>query len=449
MHILSRLKPAFLLALVFFAGGAYAQRISGTITPGSVADGIMRLSMSRGSSIRSVDSVVISPDGCFAFAEKKYPLGFYRLSVNDTDQVDIILDPEEERVDLEFSGVPLQRHIRVERSEENKRLWEYKLVSKKSQAVQASVLAEKELLKASQSQRLIELDSIAFRAVALQRDYLRGIVTGYPTSYFARIIQADQGVDDARDENPLAVMRAVDFSDPSLMRSAVYDKAVLTFLRNIHATGEEQFISASDSLLVFAGRDPECRAYMLDHLMDLYSTYGPAIALQDLIDKYVVSPEGITALDPSLHGKVTEILKVRVGADAPDVDLPASPVPVPLRMVVEKNRFTALFFYSSTCEHCHLEMPMMKDIYTAFKPNGLEVIGIALDADSTEFQKAIDENNLPWKCYSEFNGWGSKCAKAFQVKATPYFYLLDQRMRIVAKPVDAVALGLWLQDNVK
>jgi len=442
-------KPVLLLAVAFSVLDLSAQRITGTVPPAALSGSMLRLSVSRGSTDRLVDSATIAPDGRFAFAERQYPLGFYHLSISDTDRVDIILDPVERHVELDFSGVPLQRHIAVKRSDENKRLWEYKLVSKEAQAIQAGVTAEKQRVQASDTKRLLELDSISARAIGLQQAHLQGIISGYPKSYFAKVIKADRGVDDARDRNPLAVMKAVDFSDASLMRSAVYDKAVLTFLRNIHASSEEQFISASDSLLVYASRDPLCRSYMLDHLIELFSTYGPAMALQYLIDAYVVSPEGIAALDPALHAKVAEILKVRVGAEAPDVELPASPAPLPLRTVVERNRFTALFFYSSTCEHCHLEMPTLKEVYTSFKPKGLEVIGIALDADSADFQKAIEENGLSWKCYSEFNGWGAQCAKAFQVKATPYFYLLDRQMRIVDKPVDAIALGAWLQENLK
>ncbi len=426
-----------------------AQHLTGTLPVGAAADGLVHLSVSRGSKTRVVDSTTVLSDGHFAFAAREFPLGFYHLSINDTDQVDIILDPGEKHVELAFANTPLQRHITVKRSDENKRLWEYKLVSKESQAIQASVLLEKQGLRVDDTKRMLELDSIAARAMNLQQAHLQGIITGYPKSYFARVIKADRGVDDARDQNPLAVMKVFDFSDPSLMRSSVYDKAVMTFLRNIHVTSEEQFISASDSLLVYAGRDPECKAYMLDHLIDLYSTYGPEIPLQYLIDRYVVSPEGMTALDPSVHEKVAEILKVGVGADTPDVDLPAPAGPLALRSVVEKNQHTVLFFYSSTCDHCHAEMPVLKEVYTEFRSRGLEVIGIALDPDSSEFQKTIEANALPWKCYSEFNGWGSKVAKAFRVKATPWFYILDQRMRIVAKPVDAVAVGIWLQANVK
>ena len=449
MHLYPKFKLVLLLAMASCALDGNAQRINGKIPPASAPGGLMRLSMSRGSTTRSVDSTVISPEGRFAFAERAYPLGFYHLSINDSDQVDIILDPEEKQLEVEFTGVPLQRHIVVKRSDENKRLWEYKLVSKESQAVQASAIAEKQGLQVNDTKRMLELDSISARAVAMQQAFLLGIINGYPKSYFATVIRTDRGIDEARDQNPLAVMKVLDFSDPSMMRSAVYDKAVMTFLRNIHASNEEQFVSASDSLLVYAGRDAECKAYMLDHLIDLYSTYGPEMPLQYLIDRYVVSVEGIAALDPTLHAKVAEILKVGVGADAPDVDLPGPGGALALRSIVEKNRYTALFYYSSTCEHCHAEMPGMKQVYTTFRSKGLEVIGIALDPDTTEFQKIISEKGLPWKCYSEFNGWGSKAAKAFRVKATPSFYLLDQHMRIVAKPVDAVAMGLWLQENVK
>ena len=432
---------------MFCVGDAAGQRISGTIVPGAVHDGIIRLSVSRGSTTRMVDSTVVAASGRFNFTGREYPLGFYHLSVNDTDQVDIILAPAEEHVELEFSGLPLQRHIRVKRSDENKRLWEYKLVSKESQAVQAGVLAEKQKLQVTDSARILELDSIAGRAVRLQEDYLHGIMAGYPTSYLAKVVKADRGVDDLREQDPLAIRMAVDFSDPSLMRSAVYDKAVLTFLRNLRATREAQFVSASDSLLVYAAGDPECQAYMLDHLIGVFSTYGPEMALQHLIDRYVATNDALQALDPSLHAKVTELLKVSIGAEAPDVDLPRGSGPLQLRSIVGQNRFTALFFYGSSCEHCHMEMPTLKEVYSAFRSKGLEVIGIALDADSTEFQRTIDMNRLPWKCYSEFNGWGSSCAKAFQVRATPFFYLLDQRMRIVAKPVDAIALGAWLHEN--
>ena len=416
---------------------------------GAALDGLVLLSASHGSGTRSLDSTTLNSDGSFVFRRREFPTGFYHISINDTDRVDIILGQEEKEVELLFDGTPLQRHITVRRSDENKHLWEYKLVSKESQAIQAAVAAERQGLRVNDTRRSLELDSIAARAISLREAHLQGIISGFPNSYFAKVVKADRDVDQAQMLGPQALLKVFDFSDAALMRSAVYDKAVMTYLRNIRASSEVQFVSASDSLLVYAGRDPECRTYMLDHLIDLFSTYGPEAPLQHLIDRYVVSEEGMAALDPTLHTKVADILRVGIGATAPEVDLPSTEGSLALRDIVAKNRYTVLFFYSSTCDHCHAEMPTLKEVYATFHPKGIDVVGIALDPDSAEFQRTIDRIGLPWNSYSEFNGWGSKAAKAFRVRATPWFYVLDPRMRIVAKPVDAVALGIWLQEQVK
>ncbi|GEM_PF-588666 len=439
-----------LVAATCIFGMAGAQHITGSLPPGSATDGLIHLRISMGSSTRALDSTTIRPDGHFAFQPRTFQTGFYDLVINDSDRVDIILVPGEKNVELAFNGTPLQRHLSVVRSDENKRLWEYKLVSKESQAIQAAATADRHGLQVNDFARMRELDSISARAVQLKQAHLQGIINGFPNSYLAKVIRADQGLDDARDKNPLAVMKVFDFSDPSLVHSSIYDKAVMTFLRNIHASSEEQFISASDSLIGYASRDPDCRAYMIEHLIDLFSTYGPELPLDHIIDHYVVSTEAIAMMDPALRAKVTEIRKVSVGAEAPDLDLPVvDGPPIPLYAVVKEHRYTVLFFYGSTCDHCHKEIPVLKEVWNAFRPKGVQVLGIALDPDSTEFRKTIDEMELPWPAYSEFNGWGSKLAKALRVRATPWFYVLDRNMRIVAKPVDATALGLWLNEHVK
>ncbi|MFT3883920.1 MAG: hypothetical protein QM724_00360 [Flavobacteriales bacterium] len=71
-------------------------------------------------------------------------------------------------------------------------------------------------------------------------------------------------------------------------------------------------------------------------------------------------------------------------------------------------------------------------------------MGLALDADSAEFKERIKESAITWPSYSEFIGWGASSAKAYQVKATPSFYLLDPKLHIVAKPYDAAELGRLL-----
>lgn len=440
--------PACLLLLIAVLG-ASAQRVQGTIAaPGTDGRWIV-LHATRGSQHVPLDSAHIGADGRFVFARPANATGFYQLAVHDSDRVDIILDPREPVVDVSFSGLPLQQHILVNTSDENKRLWEYKLVSREAQAIEASVAQEKLGLQPTDMAKLSELDSIAARARRMREGHLARLLQGAPDSYFARVVRVDQAVEAAQGQAPMAVVKVFDFASGPLLRTSVYDKAVITFLRNLNAVSEEQFVAASDTLMRLAGPDRACRAYMLDHLIELFSTYGPDLALQHVIDRYVAPVGSSVDIDPTLRARVDELLKVSVGATAPDIVLNDHGREFLLSTRAAKHRYTVLFFYSSTCDHCHAQMPVLKQDHAAFHDQGVEIIGIALDADSAEFKASMAENEIPWACYSEFNGWGSKAGKAFLVKATPTFFLLDDRLRIEAKPYDATELGTELRALIK
>lgn len=436
-------KKLFLpLVLALTHVGCFAQHLSGTL-PANTAGHWLRLLVSRGSTAVLVDSARIDPQGRFDLGHAARPTGFYHLALNDSDVVDVIIDPREKEIALSFNGTPLQEHITVVRSDENKRLWQYKFVSRETQAVQAGVAQEKSKLQPTDKQHLDELDSTAARAVRIQMRQLEQVLKTAPTSYFAKVVRVDQAVEGLEGASPMAVARAFDLADPSLMRSSVYDKAVMTFLRNVNAMNEEQFVTATDTLIALASKSAECKAYMIDHLIDLYSTYGPEMPLQWIVDRYVI-PQGLNSVSPALRKKVSELMKVSVGATAPDPTIPTPGGPRRLSDLVKGRPRTVLFIYSSTCDHCHKQMPALMEIYRAEHPKGLEVIGYALDTDSAEFTQNIAEMGLTFPCYSGFNAWGGETPKLFQVKATPAFFLLDDHMRILAKPVDAADLRRWL-----
>lgn len=437
------------LAAGLASGNLCAQRLQGHLEDPTTKGAQLVVSVAKGSSFIPVDSVRTDAAGDFSFPETFKAAGFYRLALNDTDRMELILDGREPVVDLDFDSIPLADHVLVRVSDENKRLWEFKYISKETQAVRTAAARQRMGLLPTDTAQLEQLDAVEQRAMHMEEQYVHQLVTNGHGSYFAKVLMVDDAVRSARGKGPMAVAAACDFSDPELMRSSVYDKAVMVFLQNLNVVSEDQFVTASDTLMRLAERDPGCRAYMLDHLIDLFSTYGPEMALQHMIDRYVVPLADSTGLAPALRAKVDALMHISVGRTAPDVGLNDHGVIVPLSELVKDNTYTALFFYSSTCEHCHAQMPMLKIDRTRFMAKGFQVIGIALDVDSVDFLKSIADNAIPWKCYSEFNGWGSKAAQAFLVKATPGFFLLDNRMRIVAKPTDADELSHILQDLYK
>ncbi|MCL4283080.1 MAG: TlpA family protein disulfide reductase [Flavobacteriales bacterium] len=423
------------------AKGIEAQTLSGRFGDPSSQGQILQLAQARGTEMFPVDSITVAPDGSFRFPRTFNATGFYQLALNDSDQVKLILDRREPAVELRFDSLPMRRHVRVEASNENRLLQDFDHVATETAAVLAAVSMQRSALSYTDTFQLERLKEVEERALKTQVDFLEQVQEREPDSYFAKVLRADKAVRNAERKSPMDVATAFDFSDPDLMRSAVYDRAVMAFLQNLRAVHESQFVNAADTLMLLAGRDPLCKAFMLEHLVDLFSTYGPEVALQHVIDRYVAAGDGAVALSPTLKEKVAHLLRISLGRTAPDVVLNDHGRSLLLSELVQADRYTVLFFYSSTCEHCHAQMPQLKEDRMRYVDRGLDVIGIALDTDSADFQRSIRENAIPWRCFSEFNGWGSTVAKAFLVKATPSFFLLDRQMKIVAKPVDAVDLA--------
>lgn len=437
------LRSFFALACALLGlGPLAAQRLEGAIT-GTSRPHIL-LYAGRGEHYVAIDSARIDDKGHFAFHTPMRATGVYQLALSDSDRVDVLMDGVEPLVLLEFDGVPLDRHMLVRRSDENQRFWELRMASRQAEATRWAVMQAKATLKPDDFTAIRQQDSLAQQAQRERDRHVQRLVDGAPRSYFAKLVKADEDVTDAAGKSPMDLARVFDLGDPALLRSSIYDRAVMTFLRNVNAVHEDQFLVASDSLMALAQRDPDCQAYMLEHLLDLFSTYGPDRAAQHLLDRYVVQAKQPVAMSPALHARVADMLKVAVGATGPDLTLNDSGKLFQLSAEVRLHRYTLLFFYSSTCEHCHAEIPKLEELYKTYAAKGFAVIGLALDADSTEFRQRISESAVPWLSTSEFIGWGAQSAKLYQVKATPSFYLLDDRLHIVAKPYDTEELAVQL-----
>lgn len=425
--------------------GVNAQLLQGSIADPVAAGRTIRIHQARGAGFIPFDSTEVAGNGTFKFKEPIRSAGFYQLALNDSDRVDLVMDTREQQVVLRFGTLPLAEQVHVETSLENRAFLSLRSATAQTAAIREAVRLNKANLAPSDTLALQALDRVQARADSSLQHLLDSLVRGASHSCLGRSIRTERALEGARRKGPMAVAKVFDFSSPELLHSALYDEAIMVFLQNINAVSEDQFLNASDTLMKLASGNSECRAYMLEHLINLFATYGPDRAVQHLVDRYVVAAPDSFRMTPELRVLVEDLMRVSVGRTAPDIGLNDHGTPLRLSDLVGKGRYTALFFYSSTCEHCHAQMPGLKDLREVYHSKGFDVIGIALDVDSAQFLASIRDNAIPWKCFSEFNGWGSSAAKAFQVKGTPMIFLLDAAMTIVAKPANAVELHRELE----
>ena len=444
---MNRMKSLpFLLLFTAFGLAQYcdAQQIFGTIDRSVPARTIV-LYGTRGASHFPVDSVAITNKGRFTFPLNKYPAGFYQLGVNDTDRVDIILDPNEPEVELNFSGSPLQSNVKVSASAENKRMWAYKGISRKGYAESSAITEERKNASPIDTALLNSLDRREVRVQAGLDQALDSLIHLVPGGQFAFAVNTDRALDAAQSLGPDEIKRVFNFSSPRLLRSSSYSKAIMLVLQRTIVEDEYSLQHACDSLLLAADRDTACWNYTRAYLIELFATYGPDDLAQYLVDEYVVGAGAMNPPDEALMQLAAAQLRLVKGAPAPDVELakPGDPDTLHLADVWPKYDLTTLFFYSSTCDHCHHQMPGLRQLVLDY-PAKLHVVGIALDHDTLDFPKTLQEFGVNWPCYTMVMGWGDPAAKAFNVKATPSMFVIDRAGRIVAKPMDHEELRAFL-----
>lgn len=422
-----------------------AQRVEGRFSNKGAAPRQVLLQEVRGGDAIAIDSVPVGRKGQFAFQAQQRPAGFYRLVAGNEDVLDLILDPREPLVVLGFDGTPLQEHVTVKRSAENMRLWEYKRASRHAQQQLATLNSEIDLR--AHPERGPEYQERRNAILAQQEVLMERLLLQDTTSTFHYLVRSDQQLDDAFAQGRPAHAASLGWSDGRLLRSSVYPRAVMAYLRSAPEPMVEELMASADSLLAWAAPNLECWRYMRSLLFRVFQHYGPEMAAQHIVDRTMSGPGALLPVEPELAALARDLMRVSVGAPAPDVPLedPATGTRVMLSSRWPEAKATVLFFYSSTCDHCHAEMPGLKALHAEKRGAGLQVLGIALDADREEFLTALEALGLPWPSYSELNGWGSAAAKAFAVKATPTFVVIDANGIIAAKPYDHLELREQLE----
>jgi peroxiredoxin len=422
---------------------ASAQVIMGSFAKDVPLPSMVKLAVAWGGEMKPIDSVAVDPKGRFLFPKRSYPAGFYQLAIDQNDRLDLVLEPREPVVDLRFKGLPMQEHVEVIASRENQRLWAYKLASRRAQLR----LAENANLRAQAAGKdLQRLDSMDHQAREDKRQTLELLLAEDPTSFFAFVVRTDRDLERAAEAGPAAMAAAMPWSDQRLVRSSVYPKAVLSLLRSVPFDQPGGLRAASDSILSWAAPDSVCWTFARELLVRIFDQMGPEDMVQYLVDRYVMGPNALHPPDATLRRICDSRLAWAVGASIPTLRVrdPERQDSVDVNALVARHAYTLLFYYGSTCEHCHAEIPGLSAIRETYREKGFEVLGIALDADLEDYVGMRKAMGIRWPGGSDLMGWGSPAAKALGIKATPSLVLVDGAGTIVAKPYDHIELAEFL-----
>jgi thiol-disulfide isomerase/thioredoxin len=143
----------------------------------------------------------------------------------------------------------------------------------------------------------------------------------------------------------------------------------------------------------------------------------------------------------TISGKIDRMEATAVGKEA----IPINKVDInnnPVSLETLRGKYVLVDFWGSWCHPCRASHPHLKELYSKYKDDGFEILGVAyeqgktLEDCKTRWKNAIKEDDLTW--LQVLNNDGAKefdVVNAYGVTAFPTKILLDKEGKILARYV--------------
>lgn len=104
-----------------------------------------------------------------------------------------------------------------------------------------------------------------------------------------------------------------------------------------------------------------------------------------------------------------------------------------------RGKIVLIQFWSAFDRASRIQNKVLTELYTKYKPKGLEIYQVSVDTDRNAWLDAIEQDGLTWINVGDMNGSAS-ALHSYNIQAIPSNYILDKEGRIVTKDVQGPAL---------
>lgn len=427
----------FLFVLVFNIK-IYAQQICGRFSEHlSSSPNKIYLSIQKKNQLIVIDSSTVE-NRLFCFQKKIYPKGFYYLTINDTNFLEIILNPLEETIKLLFISNKLSNNVIIEQSLENQLLQKGKNLSIKYQEELKKDLSFLNNIPANDTlMRKIAEENIRLKEKKFNDD-MYSIINQHPTTFFSessKLYKQLKSIYPNKKQGKHELIKNLPLGKAEYLNTTLYQQAILNIFKNHTNFSEEDFKKTIDTLLVVAQPYTEEYNLILEMLTDLFYRVGPDVILDYLVENYYLKNSCAENTSTNFIDLIKEYEKIQPGYPLEDFKLELTDSTTNLSNVIKKeDKPVVLFFYSSHCSFCHQSIEQLntqKDLLKLYS-----FIFISLDEDKQEWKDF--NSNLPPQAYvsCDFKGWQSPIVKRLKIHKTPTLLIINQEMKIMAKGHD-------------
>ena len=211
-----------------------------------------------------------------------------------------------------------------------------------------------------------------------------------------------------------------------LETSSLLKPILMVFLSN---TSRSSLGDEVDKLLTAVNVETPRGQTILSELIEIFNVYS----IKDLKEKYLTEAKNLKCtINDRLANTIKSNANTEIGKIIPNNTF-LNPVNTKVKSLHDvKADKKIIILWSSTCSHCEKEIGEMVLQYNKLKDKNIEVIGLSLDSEAKSYSDKV--KMLPWINDTELKGWYSSYVDTYNVHATPTFYIVDAKNKIIANP---------------
>ena len=211
-----------------------------------------------------------------------------------------------------------------------------------------------------------------------------------------------------------------------LETSSLLKPILMVFLSN---TSRSSLGDEVDKLLTAVNVETPRGQTILSELIEIFNVYS----IKDLKEKYLTEAKNLKCtINDRLANTIKSNANTEIGKIIPNNTF-LNPVNTKVKSLHDvKADKKIIILWSSTCSHCEKEIGEMVLQYNKLKEKNIEVVGLSLDSDAKSYSDKV--KMLPWINDTELKGRYSSYVDTYNVHATPTFYIVDAKNKIIANP---------------